>query len=40
MTRHHPALTRLLRHAPERFAAAAAIYEPSFLLYLRSAATR
>jgi hypothetical protein len=43
MTRHHPAFTRLarqLRPSPERFAAAAAVYDPSLLLYLRSATTR
>jgi hypothetical protein len=43
MTRHHPAFTRLarrLRPSPERFAAAAAVYDPGLLLYLRSAATR
>jgi hypothetical protein len=40
MTRQHPTLIRLLRKlrpAPERFAAAAAVYDPSLLLYLRSA---
>jgi hypothetical protein len=43
MTRHHPARIRLvhrLRLSPERFAAAAAVHDPSLLLYLRSAASR
>jgi hypothetical protein len=39
MTRHHPTPSRLvrrLRPSPERFAAAAAVYDPTLLLQLRA----
>jgi hypothetical protein len=43
MTRQHPRFTsfvRRLRPAPERFAAAAALYDPNLLLQLRAAQAR
>ena len=40
MDRHHPALSKLIRRlrpSPERFAAAAAVHDPSVLLALEAA---